>query len=193
MARTPVPGRPSQVRRRDRVQHAGHPVLPARQFARPPCRLELGQISRRAAVDLSPPSRPPYGRRSLARAPHPCRPVLSTTARTAGRRSLSRPGPSPAISGDRVPAMTRTRRDRLRWMTTTGPAGAAVLSAVETAAPDRQRGVFRQGVFDQGVPARLLTVTARAGRCSHRSACPLSPDARVEHDGTRAEHSGAGD
>jgi|GEM_PF-5942962 len=28
---------------------------------------------------------------------------------------------------------------------------------------DWQGGVFRQGVFDQGVPARLLTVTARAG------------------------------
>jgi hypothetical protein len=57
---------------------------------------------------------------------------------------------------------------------------------------DWQGGVFRQGVFDRGVPARFLTVTARAG-CSHLSACPLGPDARVGRDGTRAEHSGAGD
>ena len=58
---------------------------------------------------------------------------------------------------------------------------------------DWQGGVFRQGVFDRGVPARFLTVTARAGRCSHLSACPLGPDARGGRDDTRAEHRGAGD
>ena len=47
--------------------------------------------------------------------------------------------------------------------------------------------------IDRGVPASFLTVTARAGRGSHLSACPLGPDARVGRDGTRAEHSGAGD
>ena len=50
---------------------------------------------------------------------------------------------------------------------------------------DWQGGVFRQGVFDRGVPASFLTVTAGAGRCSHLSACPLGPDARAGRDGTR--------
>ena len=132
MARMTVPGQPPQVRRHDRVRRADQPVLPAGQPARPPSRLELGLIPGRAAFGRTadrplPPRRPSGWRRSPARAPRPYHPAPSTTARTAERRSPSRPGPSPAISGDHVLAMTHTRRDRRPWTTTTGPADAAAL------------------------------------------------------------------
>lgn len=110
------------------------------QPARPPGRLELGQLPGRAAfgraaIDHYRRAVRPAGEGVRRVPPRPYHPAPSTTARTAERRSPSRPGPSPAISSDRAPAMTHTRRDRRPWTTTTGPADAAALSGRQTAAP----------------------------------------------------------
>src|SRR5712691_8600883 len=133
MARMPVPGQPPQVRRRDRVRRVGQPVLPARQLARPPRRLELGQVPRRPALHRPAVD---YYRRAVRPAGEEVRRVHHALAIRSGPRSPPRTGPSRATSHDRVPATTHTRRDRRPWTTTTGPADAAALSARRTAAPE---------------------------------------------------------